>query len=101
MAKAGRNAGDETPCRQTKQRSQARSAGEHPQHDLDAEVGQATLALSMSLPGTRLDMALGAQHPLLLEIVLSLARQAARAHHAATAADAPMPTQTATNKKDV
>ena len=84
MAKAGHAAGDGTPCPRTKQRSGTKSSGRYPQHDPGTGIEQSTLALSMGLPGTRLDMALGGPHPLLVELVRHLARTAARADHAGT-----------------
>ena len=101
MAKAKITAGGEPLSRRTKHTSGTKPAEAYPQNDPATEIERPALALTMHMPGTRLDMALAASHPLLLEIVRSLARTAAQAHHAATAAEASMPTQTATNKKDV
>lgn len=44
---------------------------------------QLAMALSMSLPGARLDMVLGGPQPLLMELVRALAHEAARADHEA------------------
>ncbi len=40
------------------------------------------VALTMALPGTRLDMILGGPHPVLLDLVRALARETARADQA-------------------
>ena len=73
-------------------------------HPLRAGVytaGLATLALHMELPGTRLDMVLGSPHPLLLDIVRSLARRAAQAHYASTAGElSVLPKQAGASRKD-
>ncbi len=62
----------------------------HGADQITSEAGQASagqrdrkaVALSMALPGARLEMALGGSHPLLVELVRHLARAAARDEHA-------------------
>lgn len=60
-----------------------------------ADAGrEPALALSMGLPGTRLDMTLGGPHPLLVQLVRAMARAAAQADHAvelAHSTDRPTP----------
>ena len=74
----------------------------HPLRAGEDTAGLATLALHMDLPGTRLDMVLGGPHPLLVDIVRSLARRAAQAHHASrTTATSVLPERTGASKKDV
>ena len=61
----------------------------------------ATLALHMELPSPRLDMLLGSPHPILVDIVRSLARKAAQAHYASTAgASSVLPERTGASRKD-
>lgn len=73
----------------------------HPLRAGEDTAELATLAVHMELPGTRLDMVLGGPHPLLLDIVRSLARRAAQAHYATTAgASSVLPKQAGASRKD-